>query len=285
MQKISKSVATVTILALAGLAVACGPATVKRADPATGAAQTPAATMSLTKAETTTSVQIPGDYFSPLLAVVHAGDTVTWSNTDKQAHTLVSVPGSPASFRIAVAAGASASYTFSEPGVYRYYGARFATYKASADIQGSAAPMQRVLAEAGADLAPAPMRGVIVVMNARGGMPASGGTTIDIPDSTMDFTPFALVVPAGSTVTWTNHDDMTHVVAPVPGYAAATFKTLAIPGKGGRASLTFSQPGVYYYYCPLHAGWDASHQQLVPLRSYGSYPFVMDGLLIVTPGA
>jgi plastocyanin len=56
-----------------------------------------------------------------------------------------------------------------------------------------------------------------------------------------------LSIPAGTTVTWTNHDDVPHVVAS----DSNIFKSKALD-TDDRFSYTFSKPGTYIYYCTVH---------------------------------
>ncbi len=62
-----------------------------------------------------------------------------------------------------------------------------------------------------------------------------------------EFLPAALTVPAGTTVTWTNHDDEPHTVT-------SSEKEFASPGLDADEtfSFTFPTPGTYTYYCKLH---------------------------------
>jgi plastocyanin len=69
-------------------------------------------------------------------------------------------------------------------------------------------------------------------------------TTVDLPPS-YRFVPAAIVVPAGATVTWTNHDNFTHNVA----FDGAEALRMA-PGES--ASRAFETPGTYAYVCSLH---------------------------------
>ncbi len=223
----------------------------------------------------TTEVHLPGDYFSPAVIVVHVGNTVTWINDADGPHTVVAYPDQEVSFDIDIDAGKKGTFTFDKPGVFRYYGDDQADYDAMM--------MHDAKAKNGTDVYPAPMRGVIVVLDAHDGMPSSGASTIDVPDSTMIFTPFALTVEAGTKVTWTNEDDMMHMVASVPDQAAADIGPLTLVAESGSASFTFADAGVYYYYCPVHAAYHADDGLLYPLESYGMFPYVMDGLVIVTP--
>lgn len=222
----------------------------------------------------TTQVHMPGDYFAQPVIVVHTGDTVTWINDDSDVHSVVAFPGQSVDFDIDIAGGKTGTFTFDQPGVYRYY----------CDLHADYDPMmQDVKAKPGMDVYPAPMRGVVVVLDTHDGMPASGTDTVDVPEETMMFTPWALTVKAGDTVTWTNHDGDLHVVATVADHAAEDLAPMTLTAETGTASYTFTQPGVYYYDCPVHAVYHASQGIVFPLESYGMFPFVMDGLIVVTP--
>jgi plastocyanin len=70
-------------------------------------------------------------------------------------------------------------------------------------------------------------------------------TAVELPKS-YKFVPAAIVVQAGSTVTWTNRDDFTHNVTLPDGTPALTMR----PGE--TASHTFETAGTYDYLCSLH---------------------------------
>jgi len=61
------------------------------------------------------------------------------------------------------------------------------------------------------------------------------------------FTPGSLTVPAGTKVTWTNHDDVPHNVV-------STDKKFASPvlDTDEQFSYEFKDPGTYAYYCSIH---------------------------------
>ena len=63
------------------------------------------------------------------------------------------------------------------------------------------------------------------------------------------FTPATITVAAGSTVRWTNRDDIPHTV--VSDDNGATFKSKALDTDDNFA-FTFSKPGTYSYFCSLH---------------------------------
>jgi plastocyanin len=62
------------------------------------------------------------------------------------------------------------------------------------------------------------------------------------------FTPATLTVPAGTMVTWVNHDDVPHNIVSSEG------KTLKSPvmDTDEKFSYTFTKPGTYPYYCGIH---------------------------------
>ena len=56
-----------------------------------------------------------------------------------------------------------------------------------------------------------------------------------------------LKITSGTTVTWTNHDDVPHVVAS----DAKIFKSQPLD-TDDHFSYTFTKPGTYVYYCMIH---------------------------------
>jgi plastocyanin len=75
--------------------------------------------------------------------------------------------------------------------------------------------------------------------------PASG-TAVKIDN--FSFGPATITIPAGSTVTWTNSDDVPHVVTSDDN---KMFKSKALD-TDDRFSFTFTKPGTYNYYCAIH---------------------------------
>jgi len=61
------------------------------------------------------------------------------------------------------------------------------------------------------------------------------------------FAPKRLTVKIGTTVTWSNDDDIPHTIAS----AAGLFKSMALDTDDS-FSFTFTQPGSYEYFCSLH---------------------------------
>jgi plastocyanin len=63
------------------------------------------------------------------------------------------------------------------------------------------------------------------------------------------FTPAVLTVPVGTTVTWTNRDDIPHTV--VSADDPKMFKSKAMD-TDEKFSYTFAKPGRYSYFCSVH---------------------------------
>ena len=61
------------------------------------------------------------------------------------------------------------------------------------------------------------------------------------------FGPTEVTVPAGTTVTWTNHDDIPHTVVSTD----KVFKSKVLD-TDEKFSFTFSTPGTYPYFCSIH---------------------------------
>src|SRR6202023_1373264 len=60
------------------------------------------------------------------------------------------------------------------------------------------------------------------------------------------FTPAELTVKVGTTVTWTNHDDIPHTIV-----SAGKFRSKALDTDNS-FSFTFTAAGDYKYFCSLH---------------------------------
>jgi plastocyanin len=76
----------------------------------------------------------------------------------------------------------------------------------------------------------------------------SSSDNYQIKIDNFSFTPATLTVPAGTTVTWVNHDDVPHNIVSSEG------KTLKSPvmDTDGKFSYTFITAGSYPYYCGIH---------------------------------
>ena len=74
------------------------------------------------------------------------------------------------------------------------------------------------------------------------------GSTVEINIDNFSFGPETLTIPAGTTVTWTNRDDVPHTVVDSEG------KQIKSPvlDTDQKFSYTFAKPGTYIYYCSVH---------------------------------
>jgi plastocyanin len=84
-----------------------------------------------------------------------------------------------------------------------------------------------------------------VATTAAGSAVATDGPQVRIDN--FAFTPKSLTVPVGSTVVWTNHDDVPHTVTS----ADKVFSSQALD-TDEQFSFTFTAPGTYPYHCAIH---------------------------------
>ncbi len=91
---------------------------------------------------------------------------------------------------------------------------------------------------------------VIAVGAAGGGQPADDASRDQRAAVTIDnfsFAPQTLTVKAGTTVTWTNRDDMPHtVVSTARAFASEALDT------DQAFTHTFAEAGTYDYFCSIH---------------------------------
>jgi plastocyanin len=73
--------------------------------------------------------------------------------------------------------------------------------------------------------------------------PSEAAVTID----NFSFTPATITVPVGTTVRWTNHDDIPHTVVSDD----KTFKSKALD-TDEQFTYTFTKAGTYNYFCSIH---------------------------------
>jgi plastocyanin len=69
----------------------------------------------------------------------------------------------------------------------------------------------------------------------------------DVKIDNFSFGPQTVTVSVGSTVTWTNHDDIPHTVVSTDGL----FKS-KVQDTDEKFSYTFTKPGTYSYFCSVH---------------------------------
>ncbi len=76
---------------------------------------------------------------------------------------------------------------------------------------------------------------------------SSGSSTTEVKIDNFSFNPPALKVKTGTTIHWTNRDDMPHnVVAEDKTFRSKVMDT------DEQFSFTFDKPGTYSYFCGLH---------------------------------
>jgi plastocyanin len=77
---------------------------------------------------------------------------------------------------------------------------------------------------------------------------AQDGVTVQL----FQFKPGQIEVKAGTRLTWTNQDDITHTVTSgTPEQVDGRFE-LPLDGRGATGSVRLEQPGVYPYFCSRH---------------------------------
>ena len=81
-----------------------------------------------------------------------------------------------------------------------------------------------------------------VAANSRQPAPATADVRLD----NFSFGPATLTVAVGTTVTWTNRDDIPHTVV-----SDGAFKSKAMD-TDEKFSYTFAKPGTYSYFCSIH---------------------------------
>jgi plastocyanin len=71
--------------------------------------------------------------------------------------------------------------------------------------------------------------------------------TLEVKIDNFSFGPATLTVPVGTSVTWTNRDDIPHTVVSTEG----VFKSKVLD-TDEKFSFTFSKAGTYPYFCSIH---------------------------------
>ena len=73
------------------------------------------------------------------------------------------------------------------------------------------------------------------------------GTTVEVKIDNFSFSPATITIPAGTTVRWTNRDDIPHTVVS----DKEIFKSKPLD-TDDQFSYTFTKPGTYDYFCSIH---------------------------------
>jgi plastocyanin len=82
---------------------------------------------------------------------------------------------------------------------------------------------------------------------AKANSPSTATAAAEVKIDNFSFGPVALTVAAGTTVTWTNRDDIPHTVVSIEG----VFKS-KVMDTDEKFSYTFSKAGTFPYYCSIH---------------------------------
>lgn len=108
--------------------------------------------------------------------------------------------------------------------------------------------MRRTLFTSGLPIALLLVLTVIFALHAmRARSAESKSSRMEVRVDNFSFAPETLSIPANSTITWVNKDDVPHVIASNDGL----FKSKALD-TDDRYSYTFSKAGTYFYYCSIH---------------------------------
>jgi len=84
-------------------------------------------------------------------------------------------------------------------------------------------------------------------MSAAGGTPSAPVTMNAVDISNFAFAPATVSVTAGTTVTWTNRDQIAHTVSDTQNGIASP-----VLNQNQTYSHTFTKPGTYHYFCTIH---------------------------------
>jgi plastocyanin len=82
---------------------------------------------------------------------------------------------------------------------------------------------------------------------ARGAMQTATPGAFEVKIDNFSFTPAPITIAVGTTVTWTNGDDIPHTVVSTD----HLFKSKALD-TGDKFTFTFTKPGKYPYFCSIH---------------------------------
>ena len=91
----------------------------------------------------------------------------------------------------------------------------------------------------------APWLSAIAFESAQQAAPAPAAVEVKIDN--FSFSPTEITVAAGTTIIWTNHDDIPHTVVSTE----KVFKSKVLD-TDEKFSYTFSKPGTYPYFCSVH---------------------------------
>jgi len=79
-------------------------------------------------------------------------------------------------------------------------------------------------------------------------LPQQSPALVEVKIDNFTYSPLTVTVAAGTTVRWTNRDDIPHTVVSED---KTTFKSKALDTDDS-FSYTFTKPGTYTYFCSMH---------------------------------
>ena len=224
------------------------------------------------------------ELFDPFLLAVQPGTTVSWENDDTVSHVFMTTPQksaflNPQPFSLNVAPGERVLLTFTKPGIYHYFDPAMSSWNTS---------FSRVEARKGLPRFPLAMDGMLWVQGTINNLPLAAVN--QIPKGHDEFATEFLAINRFGTISWHNFDSDPHIFGLVQGWSAPINPTniglYRIAGTddvhgGDTVTLSFSTPGLYYYYCMNHVDIDPSthRAQAIPMAS--EYPLPMEGFVLV----
>ena len=248
------------------------------------------------------TITVTNGRFMPFIQVIHSGQVLHWVNTDAVAHQVRTTPPpgpikgdtsgltlntslylNPSAFSISIQAGHTLDQSLQTPGLYDYYDASFAQWNSDHN---------RVQALTDMPNFPVAMEGILWVQGPISGMSdhVRNGVITGEDEFVFDF----VAVPAGGTVSFQNFDIDQHAIdfatkwsAPIdPATITAGPVTIdgidGAPPHGQTVTFTFKTPGLYYYYCPIHADLDPVTKRAVAHADASEYPLAMEGFILVS---
>jgi plastocyanin len=87
----------------------------------------------------------------------------------------------------------------------------------------------------------------VLLLNEHAWAGSEAGASNQVKIDNFSFSPATLTVAAGTTVTWTNSDDVPHTVVSDD----KSFKSKVLDSDE-KFSYTFTKPGTYTYFCSVH---------------------------------
>lgn len=178
-------------------------------------------------------VVIRDDELDPKDVTIRTGTTIVWTNEGDADHTLISgAPGAPGElYRITVAPGESFRYRFEHDGTYNYYSDTREGEPGTVTVQEQLTGEE--IAEIGEE------------------------NYVEVAMQDNQFDPQELTIRTGTTVVWTNADDVEHTVTSGErGEPTDVFSMTVSAGNSFR--YRFEHNGTYAYYCDIHDGMEGT---------------------------